>query len=50
MVDHARAARMSKRIMTIIASAIEHETKDWRLQYVTITDCKVTGDLHDATV
>ena len=25
-------------------------TKDWRLQYVTITDCKVTGDLHDATV
>lgn len=50
MVDHARAARMAKRIMTIVASAIEREVKDARLEYVTITDCRVTGDLHDATV
>lgn len=50
MVDHARAARMSKRIMTLVATAIEREIKDSRLAYVTITDCKVTGDLHDATV
>ncbi|WJZ02960.1 30S ribosome-binding factor RbfA [Corynebacterium freiburgense] len=50
MVDHARAARMAKRILTIVANAIELEVKDRRLEYVTITDCKVTGDLHDATV
>lgn len=50
MVDHARAARMAKRILTIVANAIELEIKDRRLEYVTITDCKVTGDLHDATV
>ncbi|WP_414119626.1 30S ribosome-binding factor RbfA [Corynebacterium nuruki] len=50
MADHARAARMAKRIMTIVASAIEHEVKDNRLEYVTVTDCRVTGDLHDATV
>lgn len=50
MVDHARAARMAKRIMTIVASAIEREVKDARLEYVTVTDCRVTGDLHDATV
>ena len=50
MADHARAARMAKRIMTIVASAIEREVKDQRLEYVTVTDCRVTGDLHDATV
>lgn len=50
MADHARAARMAKRIMTIVASAIEHEVKDNRLEYVTVTDCRVTGDLHDATL
>jgi ribosome-binding factor A len=50
MADHARAARMAKRIMTIVATAIEHEVKDNRLEYVTVTDCRVTGDLHDATV
>ncbi|WP_312899013.1 30S ribosome-binding factor RbfA [Corynebacterium variabile] len=50
MADHARAARMAKRIMTIVASAIEREVKDRRLEYVTVTDCRVTGDLHDATV
>jgi ribosome-binding factor A len=50
MADHARAARMAKRIMTIVASAIEREVKDPRLEFVTVTDCRVTGDLHDATV
>lgn len=28
MADHARAARMAKRIQTIVASAIEREIKD----------------------
>ena len=50
MVDHARAARMAKRIQTIVASGIERQIKDRRLELVTITDARVTGDLHDATV
>ena len=41
---------MAKRISTIVASAIEYEIKDPRLTGVTITDAKVTGDLHDATL
>ncbi|WP_028922916.1 30S ribosome-binding factor RbfA [Pseudonocardia acaciae] len=50
MVDHARASRLAKRIAQIVASALEHEVKDPRLAKVTITDARVTGDLHDATV
>src|SRR6478736_6810052 len=50
MPDPARARRLSKRIGTIVASAIEFEIKDPRLALVTVTDTKVTGDLHDATV
>ncbi len=50
MADPARAKRLAKRISTIVASAIEYEIKDPRLAGVTITDAKVTGDLHDATV
>ena len=50
MADPARAKRLSKRIATIVASAIEYEIKDPRLAGVTITDAKVTGDLHDATL
>ncbi|MEU5693957.1 30S ribosome-binding factor RbfA [Actinosynnema sp. NPDC020468] len=50
MADQARARKLSKRISQIVASALEHEVKDPRLARVTITDTKVTGDLHDATV
>ncbi|ROS38380.1 30S ribosome-binding factor RbfA [Amycolatopsis thermoflava] len=50
MADPARARRLSKRISQIVASAIEHEIKDPRLKNVTITDAKITADLHDATV
>ena len=50
MADPARARRLAKRISTIVASAIEYEVKDPRLAGVTITDAKVTGDLHDATL
>ncbi len=50
VVDVGRARRLSKRIGTVVASAIEFEIKDPPLAYVTITDTKVTGDLHDATV
>jgi len=50
MADPARAKRLAKRISTIVASAIEYEIKDPRLTGVTITDAKVSGDLHDATL
>ncbi len=50
MADPARAKRLAKRISTIVASAIEFEIKDPPLAFVTVTDTKVTGDLHDATV
>src|SRR3984893_15506570 len=50
MVDVGRARRLSKRIGTIVASAIEFQIKDPPLAFVTITETKVTGDLHDATV
>ncbi|NMN94184.1 30S ribosome-binding factor RbfA [Antrihabitans stalactiti] len=50
MVDQARARRLAKRIAAIVATAIEYEIKDPRLQFVTITDAKVTGDLREATV
>jgi ribosome-binding factor A len=50
MADPARARRLAKRISAIVASAIEYEIKDPRLSGVTITDAKVTADLHDATL
>ena len=50
MVDSARAARLAKRISSIVASAIGTDIKDPRLAHVTITDARVTNDLHDATV
>ena len=50
MADNARAGRMAKRIQTIVASALEREVKDRRLELITVTDTRVTGDLHDATV
>ncbi|TCN58263.1 ribosome-binding factor A [Rhodococcus sp. SMB37] len=50
MADPARARRLAKRISTIVATAIDHEIKDPRLEFITITDAKVTADLHDATV
>ena len=50
MADNTRAQRLAKRIQTIVASAIERQVKDRRLELVTVTDVRVTGDLHDATV
>ncbi|WP_406231385.1 30S ribosome-binding factor RbfA [Nocardia sp. NBC_01009] len=50
MVDQARARRLAKRISAIVATAIEYEVKDPRLNFVTITDAKVSPDLRDAKV
>jgi ribosome-binding factor A len=50
MADAARARRMAGRIKQIVATGIETQIKDPRLGMVTITDVKLTGDLHDATI
>jgi len=50
MADAARARRMAGRIKQIVATGIEMQVKDPRLGMVTITDVRVTGDLHDATL
>lgn len=50
MTGNPRAQRLAKQIQTIVASAIEHDIKDRRLELVTVTDARVTGDLHDATI
>jgi len=41
---------LSGRIKQIVATVIETQIKDPRLGMVTITDVRVTGDLHDATI
>jgi ribosome-binding factor A len=50
MADAARARRMSGRVKQIVATLIETQIKDPRLGMVTITDVRMTGDLHDATI
>lgn len=50
MADPARAGRMAKRIQAIVATELERNTKDPRLQLVTITETRMSGDLHDATI
>lgn len=50
MADPARARRLATRIRQIVATTLENGIKDPRLGMVTVTDVKVTGDMHDATV
>lgn len=50
MADPARARRLAKRIMAIVATELEHQIKDPRLKMVTVTDATVTADLREATV
>lgn len=50
MADHARARRLAKRIMAIVATELEHQVKDPRLKMVTVTAATLTPDLKDATV
>jgi ribosome-binding factor A len=50
MVDAPRARRMAGRIKQIVATQLEMHVKDPRLGMVTVTDVRLTGDLHDATV
>lgn len=50
MVDAARARKLATRIHEIVAETLRVGVKDPRLGMVTVTDAKVTADLHDATV
>jgi ribosome-binding factor A len=50
MVDAGRARRLAGRIKQIVATHLETHVKDPRLGMVTITDVRVSGDLHDATI
>jgi ribosome-binding factor A len=50
MADSPRARRLAGRIRQIVASYIENQLKDPRLGMVTVTDVRMTGDLHDASV
>ncbi len=45
-----RATRVAERIREIVASIVTTRLKDPRLEMVTITDVRVTGDLQHATV
>jgi ribosome-binding factor A len=50
VADEARTRRMSVRVREIVASVIERQVKDPRLGMVTVTDARMTPDLHEATV
>ncbi len=50
MVDRARARKMAVRIRQIVAETLERQVKDPRLALVTVTDCRLTPDLREASV
>ena len=50
MSSPERARKLADRIRVIVAEMLETRVKDPRLGFVTITDVRLTGDLHDATV
>lgn len=50
MASEARARKLADRVKEIVAEMLELRVKDPRLGFITITDCRVTGDLREATV
>jgi ribosome-binding factor A len=50
VADAARARKLADRIKVVVAETLEYRVKDPRLGFVTITDTRVTADLHEATV
>lgn len=50
MADPQRARRLAAHIQEIIAARLESGVKDPRLGMVTVTDVRLTGDLHEATI
>lgn len=45
-----RTQKVADRIKVVVAGVLEGKIKDPRLGFVTITDCRVTGDLQQASV
>ena len=50
MADEARARKLGERIQEIVAETLEMRVKDPRLGFITVTDVRLSPDLHDATV
>ena len=50
MADETRRRKVADRIQETVARLLERRIKDPRLGFITITDCRVTGDLQHATV
>jgi ribosome-binding factor A len=50
MADSARARRLAKRIVAIVATELELRVKDPRLAMITVTAATVTPDLREAVV
>lgn len=48
--DISREVRLSNQIKQIVAQFLKYESKDPLLEFLTITDVKMTGDLQNATV
>src|SRR4029450_1387878 len=45
-----RVVKLADQIKVIVAEMLERRIKDPRLGFVTVTDVRLTGDSHDATV
>ena len=45
-----RVMKLADQIKVIVAEMLERRVKDPRLGFVTVTDVRLTGDTHDATV
>ena len=50
MSDPARVRRYAERIKELVVLTLRKQVKDPRLGMVTITDARLTGDLHEATL
>lgn len=50
MADSTRQRKVADRIRQTVAHTLERHIKDPRIGFITITDCRVTGDLQQATV
>lgn len=50
MSQQQHQRRIAVRVREVVASVVEHQVKDERLGMVTITDVRMTADLHEATV
>lgn len=49
-MPNPRIAKLAEQIRLVVAQMLERRVKDPRLGFVTITEVRLTGDAHDATV